>query len=73
MPDQAFYHALLSATVFGLLGIVLMLLGFKAFDLMTPKIDVQRELAERNNMAVAVVVAAVLISISIIVGRVVSA
>ncbi len=66
-------HMVLSATLYGILGIILMLLGFKAFDWITPRIDVQKELAERNNMAVAVVVGAVMIAIAIIVGRVVSA
>lgn len=72
MPEH-FIQAMISAAAFGILGIVLMLLGFKAFDWITPRIDVQRELAERSNMAVAVVVAAVLIAISLIVGRVVGA
>jgi len=44
--------ALLSALCFGVLGIVLMLLGFKLFDWILPKINVERELAENHNIAV---------------------
>jgi putative membrane protein len=59
-----------SATAFGLLGIVLLLLGYFLFDWITPRIDVQKELTEKN-MAVATVVAALLIGIAYIVAHVV--
>jgi putative membrane protein len=55
-----------SAIVFGLIGIMLMMLGFKIFDWITPKIDVETELAEKHNIAVAIVVGAVFLGISII-------
>ena len=71
--DGHFLQAIIAATTFGVLGIILMLIGFKAFDWITPRIDVQKELSERNNIAVAIVVAAVLIAIALIVGKVVSA
>lgn len=61
---------LLNGLVIGLLGIVLMILGFKAFDWVTPKIDVQKELAERNNTAVAIVVASVVIGLAILLSQV---
>jgi putative membrane protein len=61
---------LLNGTVIGLLGIVLMILGFKAFDWVTPRIDVQKELAERNNTAVAIVVASVVIGLAILLSQV---
>jgi putative membrane protein len=62
---------LLSGLLFGLLGIVLALLGFKIFDWITPKIDVQTELAKKHNLAVAIVCAAVILGICLIVARVV--
>jgi putative membrane protein len=55
----------IGSLVFGLLGLVLIVLGFKVFDWLTPRIDIQRELAEKNNLAVAIVCAAVIIGISI--------
>jgi putative membrane protein len=63
----------LSALVFGLIGIVLMVLGFKAFDWVTPKLDVEAELSEKRNIAVAIVIAAVILGISYIVAKIVSA
>jgi nitrate reductase gamma subunit len=66
-------RGLLSASLYGVLGILLMLLGFWLFDLITPKIDVQKELAENKNIALAVVVAAMLIGLAIMLGRVISA
>ncbi len=66
-PAQSVWQALLYTAAFGLLGIVLTLLGFKAFDWITPKIDVETELAEKHNIAVAIVVAAIIIGISIVV------
>jgi putative membrane protein len=59
-----------ASAVFGLIGIVLLLLGYWLFDLITPKIDVQKELAEKN-LAVAVVVAALLLGIAYIAAHVV--
>ena len=66
-------HLLLSSIVFGFVGIVLMMCGFKIFDRITPRIDVERELVERNNMAVAIVVAAIIIGSSIVTAAVVGA
>lgn len=68
--DQ-FWVGLLSATVFGVLGIVLAVGGFKVFDLVTPHIKVEQELAEKQNLAVAIVSAAVILGISYIVANVV--
>jgi uncharacterized membrane protein YjfL (UPF0719 family) len=57
----------LSAIVFGVIGIGLMVLGFKAFDWITPTINIERELTERHNVAVAIVMAAVILGVSAIV------
>lgn len=62
-----------SAVVFGIIGIALMMLGYKAFDWITPKLDVELELSEKKNVAVAIVVAALLIGVSIIIAHIVSA
>jgi len=56
--------------VFGLLGMVLLLLGYWLFDLITPRIDVQKELKEKN-LAVAVVIGALLLGIAYITAHVV--
>lgn len=41
--------------------------------MITPKIDVQKELAENKNIALAIVVAAMLIGLALMLGRVISA
>lgn len=63
---EALLHALIGTGAFGLLGLVLMLLGFKLFELVTKRLDIEKQL-EAGNMAVGVVVAALLLGISLIV------
>jgi putative membrane protein len=64
------WPGMVAAAVFGLIGIVLLLLGYWLFDLITPRLDVQKELNEKN-MAVALVVGALLLGIAYIVAHVV--
>jgi putative membrane protein len=49
--------------VFGLIGIMLTLLGLKIFDWITPRLDIQKELVEKNNVSVAIVSAGLIIGI----------
>ena len=65
MPHSA--QAILAVVVFGLIGIGLMVFGFKFFDWLLPRIDVQAELAEKHNLAVAIVFAAVIFSVAAVV------
>lgn len=65
---NTFEMSLLAAAAFGLLGIALLALGFKAFEWITPKLNVEEELT-KGNMAVGVMVGALLIGISLIVVR----
>jgi putative membrane protein len=58
--------SLLAVAAFGVLGIVLLVLGFKLFEWVTPKLNVEEELS-KGNVAVAIVVAAALLSVSFIV------
>ena len=62
----------LAALCFGLIGLTLTMLGFKVFDWITPRIDVQKELAERNNLAVAIVVASVILGVSYVAAHAIS-
>jgi putative membrane protein len=70
--SEHFWGDIVAAAAFGLVGIVLLLLGYFLFDLVTPRIDVQKELSEKN-MAVALVVASLLFGIAYIAAHVVSA
>ena len=65
-PPPTFLSALLAAAAFGVLGILMMLLGYKVFDWVWPKINVEHELAERNNIAVAIVIGSVIIAVAIV-------
>jgi uncharacterized membrane protein YjfL (UPF0719 family) len=59
------------SALFGLLGILIMAVGYIVFDKMIP-LDFNKEL-EKGNLSVAVVIAGLLIGIAIIVSRVVAA
>jgi uncharacterized membrane protein YjfL (UPF0719 family) len=61
-PPESLAGALLAAFMFGVLGIVLLIIGFKAFDIITPKLDLEKELMA-HNLAVAIVLAAVVIGV----------
>ena len=56
---------LFGAALFGLLGIALLILGFKVFEWATPKLDVEKKLQE-GSVAVAITVAGLLVAIAII-------
>jgi len=57
---------LVGTAAFGLLGLALMLLGFKLFEWTTRRLDVEKQL-ENQNLAVGIVVGALLLGISLIV------
>ncbi|HEY2783838.1 MAG TPA: DUF350 domain-containing protein [Fimbriiglobus sp.] len=59
-------RGLIAAGAFGVLGIILLAFGFKVFDWIWPKVDIEQELAGKN-LAVAIVVGALLIAIGLIV------
>ena len=69
LPEN-FWAGVVGSLVFGLLGMILLLLGYWLFDLITPRIDVQKELKEKN-LAVAVVIGALLLGIAYITAHVV--
>jgi putative membrane protein len=62
-------HDVVYALIFGLLGIALVMLGFKVFDWLTPRINIQHELAEKHNIAVAIICAAIIIGVCLVVAR----
>ncbi len=57
--------------IFGILGIIIMAIGYVIFDKMIP-LDFNKEL-EQKNVAVAIVIAGLLIGVAIIVSKVVAA
>jgi putative membrane protein len=65
-----FWPGLCATLIYGLVGIALVVLGFKVFDWLTPQIHVERELAEKQNVAVAILCAAVILGICYIVAQI---
>lgn len=68
---EAMGASLVAAALFGVLGIVMLALGFKVFEWITPKLKVEEELG-KGNMAVGVVVAAVILGVAVVVVRAMS-
>lgn len=64
-----FIADLINVFAFGIVGIILTVIGYKVFDWMTPRIDVEKELSEKQNVAVAIVVAGLIIGICIVVAQ----
>lgn len=57
---------ILSTVVYSLIGIVLFILGFVIFDKLTPY-SIHKEIGEDHNVALGVIIAALMISLSIII------
>lgn len=54
--------------LYATLGVALMWLAYRLFDRLTPQVDFAEEL-KKGNVAVAIFIAALFISIALIVGR----
>lgn len=63
---RTFGEALLFMLVFAATGIVVAILGYKLFDKFTPG-DLHKEIVEKQNVAAALVAAAVVLGICIII------
>ena len=69
-PDT-FPEYLGAAAIWSLLGIVLLVFGYKLFDWVLRKVDFDEEL-NKGNIAVAIVAAALIIGVSIIIHAAIS-
>jgi putative membrane protein len=63
-------EAVISTVVFSLIGIILAIAGFKLFDLAIP-FSLEKEICEKNNIAVALLASAMVLGICLIVAFVV--
>lgn len=52
--------------VFSIVGLIILMVGYKVFDMATPY-DLNKQIAEENNVAAGVAVAGVIISLGLIV------
>jgi len=57
-----FLQAVLSSIIFGLVGIILAIVGFKLFDFVTP-FNLEKEMCENKNIAVGILCAAIVLGI----------
>ena len=57
--------------VYAVLGVVLMYLSYRVIDWLTPQVDFPAEL-KNGNIAVAIFMAAIFLSIAVIIGRALS-
>ena len=70
MPPMVPIHLwrlVLDASVLGLAGIAMLIIGYYIWELVTPY-NLRRELQENKNLAVAVVVAAFIVGMAIVIG-----
>ena len=71
LPDY-FLADLVVIVVFGILSILLIILGYILFDRLTPKLDFD-DLLNKGNVSLAIVVGSFLLGLCYLVGKVVSA
>jgi putative membrane protein len=62
LVHQGFLHSVLASIVFGLVGIVLAIVGFKLFDFITP-FNLEKEICQEKNIAVGILCAAIVLGI----------
>jgi putative membrane protein len=60
------WRMILDATIFGVTGIALLIVGYYIWELVTPY-NLRRELQENKNLAVAVVAASFIVGMAIVV------
>jgi uncharacterized membrane protein YjfL (UPF0719 family) len=53
--------------LYAVLGVALMFIAYRAIDILTPKVDFPEEL-RKGNIAVGIFVAAIFVSIAIVIG-----
>jgi len=71
LPDY-FFGDLIATVAFGIVAILLTILGYVAFDRLTPKLDFD-DLLNKGNVALAIVIGSFILGLCYVVGRVVSA
>ena len=65
-PAAPLWRLMLDAALFGLCGIVLLIIGYYLWELITPY-NLRREIHENRNTAVAIVVAAFIIGMALVI------
>jgi putative membrane protein len=71
LPDF-FVGDLVATVAFGIIAILLIVVGYITFDKLTPKLDFN-DLLNKGNVAMAIVIGSFILGLCFVVGRVVSA
>ena len=71
LPEYLFSD-LVATAAFGILAILLIVLGYITFDKLTPRLDFS-DLLHKGNMALAIVMGSFILGLCYVIGRVVSA
>ena len=71
LPDY-FFGDLVATFIFGIVAIFLIIIGYIAFDKLTPKLDFD-DLLNKGNMALGIVIGSFILGLCYVVGRVVAA
>lgn len=71
LPEY-FLSDLILTFIFGIVAIFLIIIGYIAFDKLTPKLDFD-ELLNKGNMALGIVIGSFILGLCYVVGRVVAA
>jgi putative membrane protein len=64
--ETSIWRLLLNCSLFGFMGIAMVVIGFKVFDLVITRIDLEAEIL-KGNLAAAILSAAAIMGISIII------
>jgi uncharacterized membrane protein YjfL (UPF0719 family) len=67
MNDIIELKYVVSAILFSGIGLIVYVIGFVVLDLLTPKINVWKELVEKQNVAVAILIGACMLGIATII------
>jgi len=71
LPEH-FPGDIVATVAFGIVAILLIIVGYVAFDKLTPKLDFN-DLISKGNVAMAIVIGSFILGLCYVVGRVVSA
>lgn len=67
MGDYINLKYIVDAAVFAAIGLLVFIVSFVVLDLLTPRVNFWKELVEQKNVAVAILLGACMIGISIII------
>ena len=68
MSNLIDFKYVVAAVVFALIGLVVYAIAFVLLEVMTPKVEIWKELVEKQNVALAVFLGAMAIGIAYIIG-----